>query len=143
MHLVPIPTTHAYLKATFPVWFPFLKQIAQRSPWSITDLIDQIGKLEVQPVLVWDDNHVARALLGVRYINDPETGDLVGQLVWLTGKHREQWQHLLSEVERYLRDMKCKKCQPNCRRGWVKFLERNGYEIIAEKPGHVVMEKVL
>jgi len=143
MHLVPIPTTPEYYTATFHLWSPFLKDIASRSPWSVDDLLGKLSRIEVQPVLVMNDT-VPVALLGVSFVKDNGRG-LIGELIWMTGARRSDWQHLLTDVEAYLRDMKCIKCRPIVRPGWRRFLEQQGYEqvgsVIADR--HLVMEKVL
>jgi hypothetical protein len=143
VHLVPIPTTPAYLNATFELWSPFLPQIAARSPWSVEELLAKIARHEVQPVLILGDKQPL-ALLGIS-ICDGDNGTLDAELVWLTGKRRHEWQHLIIEVERYLREhMHCVKCRPICRPGWRKFLEANGYTLIrTDADGHIAMEKVL
>jgi hypothetical protein len=140
--LVPIPTTPEYLNASFDLWSPFLPYIAHRSPWSVEDLLTKLCLHEVQPALIMDGNRPV-ALLGISIVRDGN--DLVGELVWTTGKRRHEWQHLLTELETYLREhVKCKKCRPICRRGWRKFLEASGYRLVEIKPDkHAVMEKVL
>src|SRR5262245_2528495 len=143
MRLVPIPTTPEYLNATFNLWSPFLPYIAHRSPWSVDDLLSKLHKHEVQPVLVFD-GYTPVALLGVSIVvGENDTRD--AEIVWLTGNRRHQWQHLLTELESYLRDhVKCKKCRPICRRGWRKFLEGHGYTLIrTDADKHIAMEKVL
>ena len=142
MHLVPIPTTPAYLDASFDLWSPFLPLIAHRSPWSVEQLLFKLSRHEVQPVLVLDDKQPV-ALLGVSIVDD--AGERVAELVWLTGKRRHEWQHLLTTLESYLRDhVECKKCRPICRPGWRKFLEAHGYQLIrTDADKHIAMEKVL
>jgi hypothetical protein len=142
MHLVPIPTTPEYLNASFELWSPFLPRIAARSPWSVEELLAKLARHEVQPALVLDGERPV-ALLGISIVRDGE--ELVAELVWLTGKRRHEWQHLLTELERYLREhVHCMKCRPICRPGWRKFLEAHGYSLVEFKPDkHVVMEKVL
>jgi len=143
VQLVPIPTTPAHLNASFDLWSPFLPGIAQRSPWNISDLLGKLFRHEVQPVLVLDGT-TPIALLGVSIV-DGDKGELVAELVWLTGKRRQEWQHLLADLERYLREhVRCVKCRPICRPGWRKFLEANGYTLIrTDADGHIAMEKVL
>jgi hypothetical protein len=142
MKLVPIPTTPEYLNASFELWSPFLPYIAHRSPWSVAELLGKLARHEVQPVLILDGKEPV-ALLGVSIVDD--AGERVAELVWTTGKRRHEWQHLIAELETYLREhVQCKKCRPICRRGWQKFLEANGYELIrVEADKHAVMEKVL
>src|SRR5262245_10750829 len=141
MHLVPIPTTPEFINATYHLWSPFLPHIAQRSVYSLEELLGQLHRVEVQPVLVCDGANPV-ALLGVSYVRDDK--ELVAELVWLTGANRREWQHLLPELERFLREMQCVKCRPICRAGWRKFLELHGYQYIrTDADKHIVMEKVL
>jgi hypothetical protein len=144
VHLVPIPTTPDYLDASFPLWSPFLPRIAARSPWSVEELLGKLHRCEVQPVLVVNGEARPVALIGVSIV-DGEGGTLDAELVWLTGKRRHEWQHLLAELENYLREhVRCVKCRPICRPGWRKFLEANGYTLIrTDADGHIAMEKVL
>jgi hypothetical protein len=142
VHLVPIPTTPEYLNASFELWSPFLPRIAHRSPWSIEQLLTKLSRSEVQPVLILDGT-MPVALLGVSIVDD--NGNRVAEIVWTTGKRRHEWQHLIAELESYLRDhVKCKKCRPICRPGWRKFLEAHGYQLIrVDADKHIAMEKVL
>lgn len=135
MNLVPIPTTDEYLNGTAPLWRPFLEGISKRSREPVESLLDLIYRKEVQPILVWDGNK-AVALLGIRFCR--RGLDLVGEWVWMTGKGRKDWQHLLPELERYLKDMGCVECRPICRLGWSRLLEQQGY-----RTTHVIMEKTL
>ena len=142
MELVPIPTTSEYLNATFFLWSPFLPAIAKRSPWSTDELLGKLFRHEVQPILIMNGDK-AVALLGITIVEDD--GTRIGELVWTTGARRADWQHLLTDLESYLRDhVKCRKCRPICRPGWQGFLEQQGYVqtgVTADK--HVTMEKVL
>lgn len=143
MQIFPVPTTPEWINRTFPLWSPFLPDIAKRSPWSVEDLLTKLCKHEVQPALVVD-GEVPLALLGISLVRDGE--ELVAELVWLTGRRRHEWQHLLAELESYLRDhLKCVKCRPICRRGWRKFLATQGYEQVGVDADrrHIIMEKVL
>jgi hypothetical protein len=107
-------------------------------------LLLKLHRHEVQPVLITDDKAAPVALLGVSIVDDD--GIRVAELVWLTGKRRHEWQHLLTNLESYLRDhVECKKCRPICRPGWQKFLEAHGYKLtrVIDADRHIVMEKVL
>lgn len=96
-----------------------------------------VERLEVQPVLVWDeDKDVAVALLGVRRWMSMD--GLVGELVWLTGTRMQEWTHLLGELERFLKDTGCVEVRAICRPGWSRLLKRNGYRLT-----HTIMEKRL
>src|SRR5262245_56292716 len=97
----------------------------------------QVLNHEVQVILVWDDDaREALAIVGVRYCLRGETR--IAELVWLTGLGREAWQHLLADLEKYLKDIGCAECRPLCRPGWSRLLKKHGYHMT-----HVVMEKAL
>ena len=93
----------------------------------------------MQPILIWDDaEQRAVALIGMRYTT---RGDelLAEDGVKLTGRDRKAWQHLLPELERYLREhVGCVAVRPLCRPGWSRFLKTRGY-----RTTHVQMEKKL
>ena len=133
MRLVPIPLTAH--EAYAPYWLPFLPRIAQRSHESIADLIGQIRRREVRLLLVMD-GEIAHALVGVRI--HTMGGKSCGDMIWLAGFGREQWQQLLPEFEQMLRDAGCVMCRPICRPGWSKYLKTRGYRL-----RHVIMEKPL
>jgi hypothetical protein len=143
MHLVPIPTTPEYLNASFDLWSPFLPDIAARSPWSVEELLAKLARHEVQPALILNDAKQPVALLGITIVADD--GMRIAELSWMAGKRRHEWQHLLTDVETYLREhVQCIKCRPICRRGWRKFLAAHGYQqtgVTDDK--HIIMEKVL
>jgi hypothetical protein len=135
MQFVPIPTTLQALQATSEHWLPFLPGIARRSKEPAETLLRRIASFEVQLALVWDGKQ-ALALLGLRYSKRGE--DLIGEVIWLTGRGMKQWQHLLPQLEKYLKDMGCREIRPICRPGWSRLIKPHGYKIT-----HYVMEKVL
>ena len=89
-------------------------------------------------VLVWDDDaNKASALIGVRM--HMRGNDRIGELLWMAGYGRKQWEHLLPELEELLRKAGCVECRPLCRPGWARaVLQKHGYKIT-----HVQMEKSL
>lgn len=92
---------------------------------------------EVQPALVWDeDSKQARALVGIRTCRCGD--DLIGEIVWLTGRGMKDWLHLLPQLEEYLRHLGCVTIKPICRPGWARMIKGHGYKIT-----HYVMEKKL
>jgi hypothetical protein len=138
MKLLPVQMTDEDLKGMLPHWSKFLPDIAKRSKEPLATLIAKVALKHVQPFIIWDeDNLTAVALLGIAYHKRGD--DLIGEIVWMTGSKRENWQHLLSEVETYLKDhIGCAVIRPVCRPGWKKFLQARGYH-----ETHVTMEKVL
>lgn len=135
MQFVPIPTTREYLDATFEHWFPFLEGISRRSKEPINELLAQIARRDVQLALVWNEN-TARALIGMRFVKRGD--DLIGEVVWLTGKGMRQWLQLLPQMEDYLKYMGCVTIRPICRPGWSRLIKGKGYRIT-----HYQMEKTL
>lgn len=135
MRFVPIPGKLEILNELFPIWFPFLKDISRRSKEPVLDLMRQIASREVQIALVWDRD-VARALVGLRFRQ--RGPDLIGEIVWLTGKGMHEWRHLLPEMENYLKQRGCAEIKPICRPGWSRFLKQRGF-----RTTHLVMEKKL
>jgi hypothetical protein len=133
VRLVAIPLNEH--EAWAPHWLPFLPRIAQRTHESIADLVGQIARREVRLLLVMDGDK-AKALVGVRI--HQQNGKSIGDMIWLAGFDREQWQNLLPEFEQMLRDAGCVICRPICRPGWSRYLKKNGYSL-----KHVIMEKPL
>lgn len=135
MHLVPIPVTQDALRRSEPIWFPFLASISNRSGEPVAVLYDRIMRGDVQPALIWDGKQ-ASALFGVRFYM--QGTEKVAEWVWATGFGRKNWQHLLPDVEQWMRDEGADICKPVCRPGWSKQLKENGY-----KTTHFIMEKRL
>jgi hypothetical protein len=133
--LVPVPTTHEYLDRTEHHWFPFLKDISRRSKEPVKDLYFQIRRFDVQIVLAIDDNKTV-AIAGLR--RWMRGSDMIGEIVWATGKGMKQWQHLVDDIEKYLKETGSVECRPICRLGWSRMLKARGY-----RPTHMIMEKRL
>ena len=146
MRFVPIPTwrpeQEEYQKSglykSAPLWLPFLPRIAKRGNESADELLDQVINGNVQIGIIWDhDNKTARALIGMQTRRAGH--ELVGEVHWVTGFGMKDWQHLLSQVERYLKDHRgCTIIKPICRPGWKPLLKEHGY-----RQTHIVMEKAL
>ena len=130
--------TDEALARTAGHWSQFLPAIAKRSKETVLALLAKIERKDVQPILIWDeDAERAVALLGVAYHRRGD--DLIAELIWTTGTGRENWQHLLGELERYLKEhIGCAVIRPICRPGWKPFLKQRGYH-----ETRVMMEKVL
>ena len=54
----------------------------------------------------------------------------------MTGHHREKWQHLIKNIEKFAWDNKCDSMELIARPGWQKDLSKYGYQRT-----HVVLEK--
>jgi hypothetical protein len=136
MRLIAIPFTQ--LEEYVSHWLPFLPMIARRSKEPIRALIDRIMSKEMRIVLVWDDDsNRATALVGVRM--HMRGDDMIGEWLWMAGYGRKQWEHLLPELEKLLRQAGCVECRPLCRPGWARaVLAKHGYKVT-----HIQMEKSL
>lgn len=137
MRLIPVPIDDKALQDTAQHWMPFLPMIARRTKETLVELIRKVTAKEMRIVLIWDEaTNKPTGLIGVRL--HYRGADLIGELLWTAGHGRQQWQHLLSDLENLLRDAGVKECRPLCRPGWSKLLKRHGYRLT-----HVQMEKVL
>src|SRR5215831_6896334 len=109
MIFVALPTVekHLPLKAQpvgqlGPIWLPFLPRIAARSTETEDELLDLVLTGQMQIGIVWDDEKKqARALLGMQYRK--AGGELIGEVHWGTGFGVKDWQHLLPQLEAYLK----------------------------------------
>jgi len=118
-------------------WLPFLPEIAEREGVTIDSILDRILSHEIQLILAWDDQDKrAAAVAGVSYFLQGEKK--VADLVWLIGSKRDEWQHLLSELEEYWRHIGCVNCKSRCRIGWSRLFKQHGYKI-----RQIVVEKSL
>ena len=136
MHFVPVPTNIDLLYRLRAIWGPFIPRIAKRSGESEQELFDQVISGHVQIGLIWDGKQ-AHALLGILY---RKYGcELVGEVHWAAGFGVKNWQHLLPEIEQYLKEqVGCTIIKPICRPGWKPLLKKAGY-----RETHVTMERRL
>ena len=56
----------------------------------------------------------------------------------MTGHHREKWQHLIKELEKFAYENDCDKMELIARPGWEKVLRNFRY-----KKSHILLEKQL
>lgn len=138
MQLVPIPTSAENIHKSFPLWFPFLQDIARDSGEPLESLVDRVVRYEIQVILIWDEvANRAAAIVGLRFCQ--RGADMIGETVWATGHDMAQWKHLLPDLERYLKEhCKCTVSRPICRPGWSRQLKQSGYITT-----HYMMEKRL
>jgi hypothetical protein len=133
----PIPLRLEDLDRTSSLWMPFLPDISKRTKEPLAELIGKIGRFDVQIALVWDGQQKkAHALVGLRIVRQGD--ELVGEIVWLTGRGVKAWLHLLPQMEQYLRDCGCAIIRPICRPGWLRLIKDKGYRVT-----HYQMEKRL
>jgi hypothetical protein len=132
MHFVPIPTHIDALRKTREHWLPFLPVIAESQGEPLEGLLDQIFSGFTHIGVVWDGEK-AHALAGWHL----RRGGKVAEIIWIEGVQRENWQHLLPELEKYLTEhLKVDVIRPIARPGWTRLLKRAGYKLT-----HCVMEK--
>jgi len=144
MRFIPIPTPlkgqlieQTEVWKTRNAWGAFIPRIADRSDETVEELLYLVFSGQVQIGVIFDDDDKPRALIGMIF---RQLGrELVGELRWATGFGVKDWQHLLPEVERYMKEkVGCTISKPVCRAGWKPLLKAHGY-----KQTHVVMEKML
>lgn len=137
MRLVPIPLSREALEKLWPLWGPFLPAIARRQKVRISTLADQVMKHEIWLTFVWDDDTAKPvALIGTRF--HYREGEMVAEMLWLTGTGHKKWAHLMPAFEELLRKAGAVECRPLCRPGWTKILKANGYKV-----SHIQMVKSL
>ena len=137
MKAIPIPINDEALRATAQHWLPFLPKIAQRTKEPLGELIRKVMSKEMRLVLAWDEAaNRAVAMAGIRLHYRGK--DLIAEWLWMTGYGRQQWTHLLTDLERLVREAGVKEFRPLCRPGWSRLLKQHGYRLT-----HVQMEKVL
>ena len=120
MRFVPIPTSEEALRRSAHIWLPFIPRIADRSDETVDE-----------------KQNKARAVIGISYRKLGR--ELVAELHWAAGFGMKDWEHLLPQVEQYLKEhVHCTISKPICRPGWKPLLKKHGY-----KQTHVVMEKML
>jgi hypothetical protein len=138
MRLIPVPLDDKTIKEYAPHWLPFLPLIARRSKETVRALYDQVIDKQMRIALIWDDEaNKATALIGARI--HMRGNDMIGELLWMAGYGRKQWEYLLPELEDMLHQAGCVECRPLCRPGWARaLLKKHGYKIT-----HVQMEKSL
>lgn len=134
MKLVPVPFDA--LREMAPLWVPFLREISKDSGEPLNDLIGYVAKHHIRIALAVDDEGKPVALAGMRLWQ--RGADLIGDIVWCSGKDRHSWQHLVAEIENLLRQAGCAMSRPIARTGWTKLLKQHGY-----KATHIMMEKKL
>jgi hypothetical protein len=137
MHFVPVPPNLETLRKTAHAWLPFLPDISKRSKEPVEQLIDYIIRRDVEIGFAWDEEKKeATALAGLQF--KQQGNDKVGEILWVTGRGAKEWQHLISEIEGYLKHLGCTICRPLCRPGWSRLLKQRGYRVT-----HYVMERRL
>lgn len=136
MVLVPVPIEN--VRDTAPHWVPFVEAIARRSGCTAPQLVDEILTGLVHPILIWEpETLTAHALIGLRFFMRGD--DRVAEWVWMTGRCRKSWEHLLPELERYCKEhLGCAALRAIARPGWLKILKPKGYHMT-----HVVAEREL
>ena len=131
----PIPMNDKDIYELRLLWGQFIPRIAARSDESEAELFDLVITKRVEVGLIMDGTK-ARALIGI--VRRKAGRELIGEVHWVTGFGAKDWQHLLADVERYLKDSGCTISKPICRPGWKRLLKDHGYQMT-----HLMMEKAL
>jgi len=141
MNIVEIPASN--LK---DVWNLVKKDIDQALSYSgnYTDsefVLEQLKQNKFQLWVLWDKSKQATI--------DKYYGVVVTEIIQrklrrscnifiVTGRHRQKWQHLISELENFAIKNQCNCMELFARPGWEKIMKNKNY-----KRTHVVLEKQL
>jgi len=102
---------------------------------------DLIKKGKLQLWFLWDENKstVQEKMNGV-VVSEIIQRSLkkVFHLPIVTGKNRQQWQHLIEKLEDFAKKQECDLMELIARPGWQKILDKYNY-----KKTHVILEKEL
>ena len=141
MQLINIP-----IKKVDEVWLLVKKNIQQALSYSgnhtDADYVYQTikdGKFQLW--VVWDESK--------KTVKEQYNGVVVTEIVQrklkrschifiVTGKNRQQWQHLISVLEDFALENECNNMELISRNGWEKIMNKFNY-----KKTHVVLEKTL
>ena len=136
MHFRPIPIDVEVLEDLRLLWGQFIPRIADRSDETEAELFDLVISGRVQVGLIWDGK-TAHALIGIVYRKAGR--ELIAEVHWAAGFGVKNWQHLLPEIEQYVKgQVGCTIIKPICRPGWKRLLKQHGYRMT-----HMMMEKAL
>ena len=102
---------------------------------------DLIKKGKLQLWFLWDDKKST--------VKEKMNGVVVSEIIQrsikkvfhlpiVTGKNRQQWQHLIEKLEDFAKDQGCDLMELIARPGWQKILDKHNY-----KKTHVILEKEL
>ena len=141
MNIVQIPTSNLN-----DVWSLVLKNIKEALSYSgnYTDsdfVLEQLKQNKFQLWVLWDKTKEKTI--------DKYYGVVVTEIIQrklkrscnifiVTGRHRQKWQHLVSELEKFAIDNDCNSMELFARPGWDKIMQNLDY-----KRTHVVLEKQL
>lgn len=137
MKLLPLLNEES-IEGTKAHWLPLLERVSKGCTGEdLNMLVQLVYDRLVNIVMAWDEeNSRARALVGVRYVMRGK--DKIAEIIWSSDRFREEFDHLIPELEQFLRDMGCKVCRPIPRMALTKMLARHGYRMT-----HAMMEKDL
>jgi len=141
MNIVQIPISNIN-----DVWSLVLKDIKEALSYSgnYTDsdyVLEKLKEQKFQLWIIWDKSKTTTL--------DKYYGVVVTEIIErklrrscnifiVTGRHRQKWQHLVSELEKFAIDNKCICMELFARPGWDKIMQNYNY-----KKTHVVLEKQL
>jgi hypothetical protein len=134
--LAAIPQTQ--VEATWPIVQKWVQEATERSNGRYDEPSIIIGLMEGRYQLwtVWDeDRKKVKAVVVTQLLVYPTDLKAVDIIV-VTGKYREDWKHLIKDLEAYAQDEGCELVQAFARPGWQK-------ELADYKMSHVLLEKRL
>lgn len=117
--LVPVPPDK--LAAAWPHVLPHIEKMARatRGKLSADDFRQRIAAGEFQLwVVLRDGNRLASVLTEI--IQYPQRK--VARIVGCVGRHREEWVHLLAEVQDWARSQGCVAMEAFARKGWARVI---------------------
>ena len=123
-------------------WKHFEKDVAdalaRSNGYALASNIKQwIKDKKMQRWILWDNDNKEAPYYGVvvtEILQRPLKRCLNIRI--MTGHHREKWQHLIKNIEKFAWDNKCDSMELIARPGWQKVLSRFGYNRT-----HVLLEK--
>ena len=135
--LMPLPNDRDVLAKTAHLWMPFLDNVSERSGCPVEQHVQEILQSLVQITVIYDtEMEEARGLVGAACMKDGDKR--VAELCWLTGHDKNEWSHLLPDLEEFYRKLGCSSIRAKARPGWSKDLKQRGYKLT-----HVIYEKPL
>jgi hypothetical protein len=99
----------------------------------VFDVLSSLANRRFLLWLIWDETEIVGAV--ITELSDTITGRIC-TIVFMGGKDRKRWLHLLQELEDYARKEHCRAMRLYGRRGWKRVLRDY-------RETRIIMEKVL
>jgi hypothetical protein len=107
---------------------PFIELAAKKGQAEMTskDIYEFCKDARMQLWIVFDDNADIKAVVTTEIINYPRKK--VCRVVTLGGEEIDNWLHSISVIETWAESQDCQAMETFCRKGFIKKLEKHGYE---------------